>query len=66
MVEQAAAELTKHLGSTGLMLVAVAILWWRANAADVDRALLWKKSEANRHQIGLHETKIAVLQRTRK
>ena len=59
MIEQLTKELYQHLGSTGLLLVAVALLWQRAGAAE-------KNSEKNHDElwrrVNNHETRISHLE----
>jgi len=59
VVEAITKELSQHLGSTGLLLVAVALLWQRAVAAERNSEKnhddLWKR-------VNNHETRISHLE----
>jgi len=51
-------ELSTHLGSTGLMVVAVALLWWRASAAEKSVDALLEKSNDHGDRISRIEGRL--------
>ena len=50
--------MSNHLGSTGLMVVAVALLWWRASAIEKSVDAIWGRSNDHGDRISRIEGRL--------